>query len=228
MWTCPGGKWADAFAVACLPEGIELRKSGIKGPILILGWTPVECADQLLENGLIQSILDEEYANELNEAAKAAGRVVEVHIKLDTGMSRTGIYAQEDQGGAVADTICRIARLSHLHISGIFTHFAAADMIEKDEFTNWQLNNYKKVIKELEQRGFRQSVVHHTGNSACTMYHPETYFDMVRAGVMLYGFYPRGVPEANGPLKSVLALKSRVAQVKELPVGGICQLWMYL
>ncbi len=93
-------------------------------------------------------------------------------------------------------------------------------MIEKDEFTNWQLNNYKKVIKELEQRGFRQSVVHHTGNSACTMYHPETYFDMVRAGVMLYGFYPRGVPEANGPLKSVLALKSRVAQVKELPVGA--------
>ena len=210
---------ADAFAVACLNEGIELRKSGIKKPILILGWTPAEYASKMAEFSLAQSVIDEEYALELNESAKAAGVVVDVHAKLDTGMSRTGIFAQENPAEA-AETVFRISKLSNLNITGIFTHFAAADMPEKDDFTAWQLENYKAVIDGLKKLGFNKEVVHHTGNSACIMYHPETRFDMVRMGVMMYGLYPDGVFRADGPLQQALTLKARVAQVKELPAGA--------
>lgn len=210
---------ADAFAVACLTEGIDLRKGGIRLPILLLGWTPAEYTEQLADYGLTQSVLDEDYAMELSAAATAAGKTVDIHVKLDTGMSRTGILAQEDSAAA-AETILRIAALPGLHLSGIFTHFAAADMPEKDDFTAWQLENYRAVLRDLDARGFDTPVVRHTGNSACIMYHSETHFDMVRMGVMMYGFYPNGKFLPEGPLEQALTLKARVAQVKELPVGA--------
>lgn len=210
---------ADAFAVACLSEGIELRMGGIQKPVLILGWTPAEQAGQIAEHGLAQSILDEDYAVELSEAACAAGVTVDVHAKLDTGMSRTGIFAQEDPKAA-AQIVDRIGKLPGLNLCGIFTHFAAADMPEKDDFTAWQLANYNAVLSELKELGFDREVVHHAGNSAGIMYHPETHFDMVRMGVMMYGLYPDGVFQPDGPLEQALTLKARVAQVKELPVGA--------
>jgi len=210
---------ADAFAVACLSEGISLREGGIRNPILILGWTPAEDAAELAEYQLTQSVLDEEYAIELSAAAQAAGKNLDVHVKLDTGMSRTGIFAQERHDLA-AQTVIRISKLPHLKITGIFTHFAAADMPEKDDFTAWQLANYQAVLDELEKQGFDQPVIHHIGNSACIMYHKETHFDMVRMGVMMYGLYPDGNVKENGELEPVLSLKTRVFQVKELPAGA--------
>lgn len=210
---------ADAFAVACFTEGIDLREGGIRLPILILGYTPAEYAGQLADLGLTQSIVDEDYAAELSAAAVAAGKTVDIHVKLDTGMSRTGIYAQEEPVAA-AETILRIAALPGLHLCGIFTHFAAADMPEKDDFTAWQLENYRAVLRELDARGFDTPVVRHAGNSACIMYHSETHFDMVRMGVMMYGFYPDGKFLPDGPLEQALTLKARVAQVKELPAGA--------
>ena len=210
---------ADAFAVACFTEGIDLREGGIRLPILILGWTPAEHVGQLADLGLTQSIVDEEYAIELSAAAVAAGKAVDIHVKLDTGMSRTGIFAQESPAAA-AETILRIAALPGLRLYGIFTHFAAADMPEKDAFTAWQLENYRAVLRELDAHGFDTPVVRHAGNSACIMYHSETHFDMVRMGVMMYGFYPDGKFLPDGPLEQALALKARVAQVKELPAGA--------
>lgn len=209
---------ADAFAVACLSEGIALRQAGVRLPILLLGWTPAEYAGSLAEFDLTQSILDEAYALELNDTAKALGKTLDVHIKLDTGMSRTGIYAQSDHHRA-AEAVLRIDRLSNLSITGIFTHCAAADMPEKDNYTAWQLSNYRAVLNELTKLGFDTPVLHHVGNSTCIMYHPEAHFDMVRMGVMMYGLYPDGCPSPDGPLQPVLSLKTRVAQVKEVPAG---------
>jgi len=209
---------ADAFAVACLEEGIALRNGGIRLPILILGWTPAEFAGQLAEYGLIQSILDESYAEDLSRAAAAGGFSLEVHIKLDTGMSRTGLYAQQVPEKA-ARAVCRIAALPQLNVTGIFTHFAAADMPEKDDYTSWQLANYTAVLQALETMGFDRPVTHHAGNSAVILYHPEGYFDMVRMGVMMYGLYPDGVFQPDGPLQPVLSLKARVTQIRELPAG---------
>ena len=210
---------ADAFAVACLPEAVALRQGGIVKPILILGWTPAEEAATLAEYELTQSILDEAYAVELNEAAASADVKLEIHIKLDTGTSRTGILAQSDPVAA-AEAVMRIAELPNLNMTGLFTHFAAADMPEKDDFTQWQLSNYQAVLQELENRGFTRSFIRHIGNSACIMYHKQTHFDMVRMGVMMYGLYPDGSIQEAGELEPILTLKARVVQVKELPAGA--------
>ena len=210
---------ADAFAVACLSEGIELRRSGITRPILVLGWTTPAYAGLLAEHSLAQSVFDEEYAVELSEAAQAAGLPLEVHIKLDTGMSRTGILAQTNHEEA-ARTVRRIADLPGLRVTGIFTHCAAADMPEKDDFTAWQVENYSAVLRALERQGFDRPLLRHMGNSAVILNHPEAYFDMVRLGVMMYGLYPDGVDRPDGPLQPVMTLKARVAQVKELPAGA--------
>ncbi len=210
----------DAFAVACLKEGIELRESGIQVPILVLGWTSAEFVLDLTDYDLTQSVLDEAYALDLQAAAETLGKTVEVHVKVDTGMSRTGLVAQGDPEPA-AEAILRIGELPNLKITGIFTHYAAADVPAKADFTAWQLQNFKAVLAELEKRGFDFCpVTVHASNSACMLFHPETYFDMVRLGVMVYGFYPDDRFRPDGPLKQVLSLKARVAQVKELPAGA--------
>ena len=210
----------DAFAVAALSEGIELRDAGIKAPVLVLGWTPAEFAGEISDHGLTQSILDEAYALELEEALLEAGKTLSVHIKIDTGMSRTGLFAQESPEEA-AEAVLRIAGLPHLRITGIFTHYAAADVPGKDDFTARQLQNFKAVLQKLREEGFDfEGVTVHASNSACVLFHPETYFDMVRAGVMLYGFYPDDKFRSDGPLRQALSLKARVAQVKELPAGA--------
>lgn len=210
---------ADAFAVACLAEAIELRENGLKLPILILGWTDASCAEQLSDYGLTQSIIDEDYAGELSRVAQAAGKVVDVHVKLDTGMSRTGLYAQAEHEKA-AQAVVRIAALPGLAVKGIFTHYATADMPERLDFTTWQLGNYNAVMAELEKLGFDLPLIHHTSNSAAIMCHPDAHFDMVRMGVMMHGLYPDNVRQEDGPLANVITLKSRVAQVKEYPVGA--------
>lgn len=217
---------ADAFAVACMSEAIELREAGIQAPILVLGWTPAECARQLADYGIAQSVMDEDYALELNEAAAAAGKVVDIHAKLDTGMSRTGIFAQENPAEA-AQIVSRIANLPNLNIKGIFTHYAAADMPEKDDFTAWQLSNYKAVLRALETLGFDKPVVHHTGNSACILNHPETYFDMVRMGDDdVWPLSRRCIPE-GWPVEASADTKSPRCSGETAP-GRCChQLWLY-
>ncbi|MBQ5799662.1 MAG: alanine racemase [Oscillospiraceae bacterium] len=211
---------ADAFAVATLGEAVALREGGIRRPVLILGWTPAEEAQTLEKYDLAQSVFDEGYAEELNAAAAAIGATLRIHIKLDTGMSRTGIFAQNCAAEAAA-ALMRIMALPALRTEALFTHFAAADMPEKDDFTAWQLENYKAVLAELERLGADlSSLTRHIGNSACIMYHKETHFDMVRMGVMMYGLYPDGAIKEQGELQPVLTLKSRVVQVKELPAGA--------
>lgn len=205
----------DAFAVACLEEGIALRQGGITLPILVLGWTDPMLAPMLAEYALAQSVFDEAYAAELS----AAGLPLDIQVKLDTGMSRTGIFAQEDPESA-AEAVLRICALPNLRVKGIFSHCAVADVPEEDAFTAFQVANFQAVLDVLDSRGFPRDVIRHMGNSAVTLYHPEAHFDMVRLGVMLYGFYPDGIHRDNGPLRPVLTLKTRIAQVKELPAGA--------
>ena len=210
---------ADAFGVACFEEACELREARIRLPVLILGFTDPRFVLQLINKDIIQSGFDLDYAKELNDAAKRFGRSVKIHAKIDTGMTRTGIFAQDDPDKA-ADEVIEMANLPNLDVCGIFTHFSSADMPEKDEYTAWQLQNFKAVLDSLKKKGFdTDRLVKHAGNSACIMYHPDFGFDMVREGVMMYGFYPNGVWEVDGPLAPVLTLCSRVAQVKEIPAG---------
>lgn len=209
---------ADFFAVACLQEALELRAGGVMAPILILGYTPADCAAVLGDYQITQAVQDEEIAIELGKCAAAAGETVDVHIKIDTGMSRTGIYAQGEAACLeAAEVIERIYKIPGLRVKGLFTHFAAADSPNEDEYTDWQVQNYNTVLAALERKGIRPEVCH-ASNSAGIMAHPDAHFDMVREGIMLYGLYPDSQPQA-GELKPVMTLKSRVAQVREFPAG---------
>lgn len=210
---------ADAFAVACLSEAMELRRGGITKTILILGYTSHEYAKIIADYDITQTLVDESHALELNEAAKAAGVTVKGHIKLDTGMSRAGLFAQgHDAAMDAAEAAERMSKLSNVKVTGMYTHFCVADTPSQDEFTAWQLANYKTVMDYLTAKGLRPETCH-TSNSASILYHPETQIDMVREGVMLYGMYPDSMPQ-YGPLKSVMTLKSRVSQVRDFPAGA--------
>jgi len=229
---------AAAFAVACLTEAVELREAGIRVPILILGYTDPADAGELVKYDITQSAFDVGYAKALNDAAGIAGaehteaacagktagsgdrKAVKIHVKIDSGMTRTGISAQQDPEAA-ADAVLAIASLPNLKLTGIFTHYAVADVPQKDAFTAWQLANFKATLSFLKEKGLDFSgITVHASNSAVIMYHPESHFDMVRMGVMMYGMYPSDDYENHGELRPVLTLKTTVAQVKEIREGA--------
>ena len=210
---------ADAFAVACLSEALELRRAGIELPILILGYTTAEYADSLAAYTIAQTVTDEQSAIELNNAAKQAGVTVEVHIKLDTGMSRTGLMCQGDTFyDLAASSAEKICGLGNLNVTGMYTHLAVADSPDENEYTKWQIDNFTAIMDMLESRGIRPAICH-ASNSAAIMNNPNAHFDMVREGIMLYGLYPDSVPRETGPLMPVMTLKSRIAQIREFPEG---------
>ena len=210
---------ADMFAVASVGEAAELRNAGLNLPLLVLGYTPPEYAPLLLHYDAMQTAVDEEHARALSDEAQKAGGRLKTHIKLDTGMSRLGLFAQGKPAAEdAAQAVLRISSLKGLEINGLFTHFAAADEERGNDYTAWQLENYLTVLRVLETKGARPPLCH-TSNSACILGHEETRVDMVREGIMLYGLYPDSVPK-EGPLKPVMTLKSRVVQVKEFPAGA--------
>lgn len=210
---------ADMFAVACLSEALELRAAGVKLDTLVLGYTPSEYAKTMAENNITQTVVDEEAAQELSKAALEAGVTVNVHVKIDTGMSRLGLFAQgKEAAEKAADAVIKMYDLPNINITGMYTHFSTADMPGKDEFQKWQADNFATVMKKLIDAGKKPAVCH-SGNSACIMNYPETYIDMIRMGIMLYGMYPDSKPREDGELKPAMTLKTRVSQVRELPPG---------
>ena len=208
---------AYMFAVAALTEAVAMRKSGITIPIMILGYTSPEYAEILSDFDIEQAIVDEEHAIAMNKAAAKLNKKVKVHIALDTGMSRIGIYAQKNHTAA-ADAAERIYRMSNLDVVGMFTHFAAADEPEQTEYTMFQYRNFSIVYNRLIERGIRIKNCH-VSNSAAILNSP-IHFDSIRLGISLYGMYPDSKPVKDGPLKPVMSLKARVTQTRTLPQGA--------
>ena len=208
---------AYMFAVAALTEAVAMRKSGITIPIMILGYTSPEYAEILSDFDVEQAIVDEEHAIAMNKAAAKLNKKVKVHIALDTGMSRIGIYAQKNHTAA-ADAAERIYRMSNLDVVGMFTHFAAADEPDQAEYTMFQYRNFSIVYNRLIERGIRIKNCH-VSNSAAILNSP-IHFDSIRLGISLYGMYPDSKPVKDGPLKPVMSLKARVTQTRTLPQGA--------
>ena len=208
---------AYMFAVAALTEAVAMRKSGITIPIMILGYTSPEYAEILSDFDIEQAVVDEDHAVAMNKAAAKLNKKVRVHIALDTGMSRIGIYAQKNHTAA-ADAAERIYRMSNLDVVGMFTHFAAADEPEQTEYTMFQYRNFSIVYNRLIERGIRIKNCH-VSNSAAILNSP-IHFDSIRLGISLYGMYPDSKPVKDGPLKPVMSLKARVTQTRTLPQGA--------
>jgi alanine racemase len=203
---------AGFFGVASLEEAMELRRSGINAPILVLGYIPIQYAPIVIENNISATVFDLETAQAYS---RASGRSkAKVHIKLDTGMGRIGFIPEEQ---SVRD-IKTISRLPGIEIEGIYTHFAAADQKDKS-YTNRQLNLFRQITGELEAAGIRPRF-RHAANSAAIMDMSETRFDMVRSGIITYGLYPSNEVQRNNlDLIPAMRLKSRVTMVKTLKKG---------
>lgn len=205
---------ADRFAVATLSEAIQLRKAYKDTPILILGYTPNELAQEVVAYDLIQTVFSLEQAKAFASAAELANKIQKIHIKLDTGMRRVGMPITE----VTVDEILQISQMGALEVEGIFTHFATADELDKT-FTKLQVERFLWVVTALESKGLNIPIKH-VSNSAAIIDCPEYNFDMVRAGIMLYGLYPsKEVDHSKIKLKEVMSLKAQVAQVKTIDAG---------
>lgn len=212
---------ADFFAVSNIDEGIEIRKSGSKLPIVILGYTPVSETENLAEYDISQAVFSLEYAKELSEKCVEEDCICKMHIKVDSGMSRIGFMCQEFPRDEYSiEEICEACCLPNLEVEGLFTHFCVSDEdAEGREFTNKQYENFIHVRDSLKKRGVDISVVHCSNSGAIEDY-PETCCDMVRAGIILYGLAPSSKLADRLDLVPAMTLKTVVAFVKEVQKGA--------
>jgi len=205
---------ADRLAVAVLNEALQLRQVFPETDIMVLGYTPPHLYDAVVNNRIIQTVYSMAHAKPLSEAAVRNGADVRVHIKLDTGMHRIGMQANEE----TIREILEISKLPGLVIEGIFTHFAVADEVDKS-YTLKQVEKYNYVVRGLEDGGL-MIPIHHVSNSAAIIDLPELNYNMVRAGIMLYGLYPsQDVIKDRVVLKPVMSLKACLSHVKTLEAG---------
>ena len=204
----------DYFAVATVDEAMDLRKNGIKNPILVLGHTFSDEQKEAIQNDITLTVTSCEDAASVFEEAQALDKTATVHIALDTGMGRIGFIPDKK----TADEVKKISKLSNLNIEGVFTHFSTAD--EADfSFTKVQADRFCAFRKMLEERNV-EIKLYHASNSGAIMQHCDFHFDMARAGIILYGLYPSDeVDKSVLELKPVMEVVSHVAFVKTVNEG---------
>ncbi len=202
---------ASRLAVHRLSEGIELRESGISAPILVMGYTPPAGAVEIVRWGLTPSVITPEFAQALSAASM--GQTVPVHVKVDTGMSRYGLFP-----GEVLAFLESIRGLPGLKIEGLFTHFATADALDQTWVLK-QIETFNQVIGSVKNAGFEIPIVH-AANSATAMKLPQAHYNAIRPGISMYGMRPSSEWEPVFNLFPALTLKSRISRVRPLPVGA--------
>ena len=200
---------ANLLAVANLAEAIELREAGIDAPILVLSYMPVGAIRDAIEYHVGISVYDSALAEQCISAASRANEKLKVHIKVDTGMGRLGVSPH------AAHTVCRQLRDAvGIRLEGIYTHFATAD--EDPLYMREQLTTFNRVLAQLCTGGVQFDYIH-AANSAAVLNCRDSYFNVVRPGILLYGLEPMPQGESANYLQPVMSWKTQVAQVKSLP-----------
>ena len=209
---------ADYLAVSSIDEAAELRCNGITMPILILGHTPREQVGRLMDLHITQAVSCQAKALEYSEEAVRHGGELTVHIKVDTGMSRLGYLVSGRHFATGTATICAACALPGLRAEGIFTHFAVADEPDADSaaYTRAQFDLFRRVVDEVERQRGQRFAIRHCANSGAVASYPETYLDMVRPGILLYGC---GDLAAGLGLRPVMRLKTTVSTIKTYEPG---------
>ena len=219
---------ADYLAVAAVSEGVELRKAGITIPILVLSLPKPSEFTEIIERHLTPSLCDSELIRMLNVTATAMGRKVPIHLKVDTGMGRIGCTAAE------APELARlIAQSQGVYLDGVFTHFAVSDSLLPDDvaYTRRQIGTFQQVIDSIRRLDIDPGICH-AANSAAVFQYPEAHFDMVRPGLVVYGYYPGDITEEylNGVvggkdapsavhLQPLMDVRSSIVAVKQVRRG---------
>ena len=203
---------ATRLGVARVAEALHLREAGIEAPIHVFTEPPPEAAPTVVGNDLVATVYTADFARALSDAAAAADAEVAVHVKLDTGMHRVGVPAED-----AVDAVMGFARLPGLVVEGAWSHLAVAD-VPDHPFTRKQLDLFNDLVGKIERSGVELRFKH-IANSAATMNMPESHLDLVRCGVACYGLWPGPALVGSADLRPVLSLKSRVNMVKKVAAG---------
>lgn len=209
---------ADYLAVSSLDEAMELRANGIVMPILILGHTPTEQVPNLIANNITQTVTCLAKAQEYNAAAESFGAKLRVHMKVDTGMSRLGVLCAGRHFETGVSGIVDSCNMPFLDVEGIFTHFSVADETDEDdvEYTKAQFKLFCDTINAVQARLGRRIAIHHCANTGAVALYPETYMDMVRPGLLLYGC---GELAEKLGLRPAMTLKATINTIKTYDEG---------
>ncbi len=204
----------DWLGIATVPEGIQLREAGIHLPILKFSPAFSEEMDAAITNGITLTVCEHENIAELQQACKARGIVLPVHLKVDTGMGRIGIEPSEAPAlAAYIEKEC-----PNLHLDGIFTHLPVSDSSDT-QFTIDQVKLFKNTVERIHSALGRKVALVHCANSGAVLGHPDGWFDMVRPGIMIYGFYPDPSTPRTIELKPGLSFYTRVSFIKKVAAG---------
>ena len=204
----------DAYGVAIPEEALKLRKNGVKKMLLILGYSGKDWFEDIIQEGISQTVYSYSTAKQLSDTAVNMGKSAKIHIKIDTGMTRIGFMPVKDN----IDVIRAIRELPGIEIEGAFTHFARADE-ETSEAAREPFEKYMIFLRELEKRGVHIPI-RHAANSASIIQFPESQLDMVRSGITTYGLYPsEKVSRDILHLNPALQWKSQVSFVKRIHPG---------
>lgn len=209
---------AEYLAVSNIEEAVQLRRGGIRGPVLILGYTPPFYAVDLAGMNLRQEVHSLEYARRLNERLMGTNRRIRIHLKLDTGMSRLGFFAYDDE--KTLDEIKEVAQMPHLLIEGAFMHFPVADSTAPEDvaFTRLQFDRFMQMLSALKGCGI-EPAIRHCCNSGASILYPEYALDMVRPGIATYGVLPSPDVAGKIDLKPVMSLRTTVFQLRDYEPG---------
>jgi len=200
----------DMLGVATVDEGLRLRKAGINKDILVLGLICAGSVQDIIKWRLTPVVYSQSVVKSLSEASCSAGIKVPVHVKVDTGMRRIGVDSDD-----AAEFVSSISNFKGITIQGLMTHFAESDLDDKD-FVKEQLSRFLTACKNIEEAGIRIPLKH-AANSAAIIDMKETHLDMVRPGIMLYGYSPSALSREKADLKPVMTLKSSIIYVKKVP-----------
>lgn len=206
---------SDYLAATNIDDALQMRSCGVKAPILIFGYTDPDFTHILIKNGITQEIDTLENARAFSEAAAKTGKKLTVHIKVDSGMGRLGFICHG--GRDPLNEMLEIMTLPALEFEGIFTHFSVSGEHE-DEYTSMQLNSFLSIIDRLEQETGSKFKIKHCANSGAVINYEEAYLDMVRPGLMLYGYYPDRY-KGKFELRPAMELKTTIAGVKNIKPG---------
>jgi alanine racemase len=203
---------AAGLAVARLEEAVTLREAGIELPILVMGYCSPDRVPEALAQRVSLTVYDPEIGRAFAAQAESVGKTLPVHVKIDSGMGRLGVFAEDG-----LEFVRSLKEHPYLHLEGLFTHMARADEPEV-ETTRWQLERFSRLVDALGAVGLRPGLVH-AANSACALYFPNSYFDLVRPGIAIYGLHPDALAPLPEGFRPALSWKARLVSVKELPAG---------
>lgn len=202
----------DMLGVSSIYEGRELREAGIRLPIMILGLIlPRECGE-LVKYEITPTVMNKELPEAISKEAVKQNKIVNIHLKVDTGMGRVGSKPEDALGIAK-----HILSLPNLRLEGLFTHMPTADENDKS-FSYKQLEKFKQVINQFEYNNI-YIPIKHMANSGGVLDLPETYFDMVRPGIITYGYYPSNETSESLKVKPSITLRTHITAIKRVPAG---------